>query len=73
MSATNLLKRLFFEKNIKSKDVAKVLGKPEQSFYNQLNRDTWKFKEVEDIAARYGCEIVLQDTKTGDIYKQKNP
>lgn len=68
MGATKHIKRMLFEKDLKTTDLAGKTGKPLQSLYNQLGRDTWKFSEVEKIADLYGCDIVIKDRKTGAEY-----
>ena len=68
MGATKHIKRILFEKDIKANDFADTLGKPPQSFYNQMGRDTWKYAEVEKIADALGCDIVFIDRETGKTY-----
>lgn len=68
MSATKHIRRVLFEKDIKGLELADMIGKPKQSLYNQLNRDTWKFSEVEKIADALGCDIVFKDRETGAEY-----
>lgn len=68
MGASKHFKRLMFEREITTGDIAKLIDKPLQSLYNQICRDSWKYKEVEEIADKLGCDIVFVDRKTGQKY-----
>ena len=68
MGATKHIKRILFEKDLKTADLAVKINKPLQSVYNQLNRDTWKFSEVEKIADSLNCDIVFIDRETKQTY-----
>jgi hypothetical protein len=45
-----------------------MVGKPPQTMWNQFNRNTWKFSEVEKIADLLGCDIVFKDRENGKEY-----
>ncbi len=68
MGATKHIKMALMAKDKKIIDLAAELKRPEQSLYNQLTRDTWKFADVEKIAGMLGCEVVIRDKDTGRIY-----
>jgi predicted transcriptional regulator len=68
MGASKHIKRVLFEKDIKTADLAEKIDKPLQSLYNQLNRDTWKFAEVEKIADCLNCDVVFIDRDTKKEY-----
>ena len=68
MGATKHIKRVMFEKEYKTADLAQKINKPLQSVYNQLGRDTWKFSEVETVADALGCDVVFIDRQTKNIY-----
>lgn len=68
MGASKHIKRVLFEKEIKTADLAEKIDKPLQSLYNQLNRDTWKFSEVEKIADCLNCDVVFIDRDTKKVY-----
>lgn len=68
MGASKHIKRLLFEKDLKTADLAERIEKPLQSVYNQINRDSWKFSEVEKIADCYNCDVVFIDRETKQIY-----
>lgn len=68
MGASKHIKRVLFEKEIKTADLAGKIDKPLQSLYNQLNRDTWKFSEVEKIADCLNCDVVFIDRDTKKVY-----
>lgn len=68
MGASKHIKRVLFEKDLTAVNLAEKINKPPQSLYNQLNRDTWKFSEVEKIADILGCDLVFVDRVTGEKY-----
>ena len=68
MGASKHIKRVLFEKELKTADLAERINKPLQSVYNQLNRDTWKYAEVETVADALGCDVVFIDRETKEIY-----
>ena len=68
MGASKHIKRILFEREMRVEDLGVIIGKPTQSLHNQLSRDTWKFAEVESIADKLGCDIVLVDRLTGQRY-----
>ena len=68
MGATKHIKRILFEKDLSGVYLAEKIEKPAQTLYNQMNRDTWKFSEVEKIADLLGCDIVFVDRETGAKY-----
>ena len=68
MGASKHIKRVLFEKDYKTADLAQKINKPLQSVYNQLNRDTWKYKEVEAVADALGCDVVFIDRENKKIY-----
>lgn len=68
MGASKHIKRVLFEKELKTADLAEKMKKPLQSVYNQLARDSWKFSEVESVADSLGCDIVFVDRESGKYY-----
>lgn len=68
MGASKHIKRVLFEKELKTADLAEKMEKPLQSVYNQLARDSWKFSEVESVADSLGCDIVFIDRESGKHY-----
>jgi len=68
MGASKHIERTLFEKNLSKKQLAEMLGKPPQTMWNQFNRNTWKFSEVEKIADLLGCDIVFKDRENGKEY-----
>lgn len=70
MDAKALLRSVMARKNIKPGKVSDALGyESRQTFANlmQYNRMTMrKFAEVADVL---GCDVVLQDRETGEIYR----
>lgn len=68
MGASKHIKLCMTDKDIKSGSLAEKLGSDPQVFYNKLNRDTWKFSDVETIANILGCDLLLVDRETGKTY-----
>ena len=70
MGASKHIKMALLDKNKTIKDLADLRGgdSPLQSLYNQFNRDTWKYADVEKLADLIDCDVVLQDRKTGKTY-----
>lgn len=72
MGATIHIKMALLAKGKTAKDIHEAVRKdndsPIQSLYNQMNRDTWKFSDVEKIADALGCDVVLQDRETKRTY-----
>ena len=68
MGASKHIKRVLFEKEIKTEVLANKMGKQLQVLYNQLSRDSWKFSEVESVADLLDCDVVFIDRKTGQKY-----
>ena len=68
MGASKHIRRVLFEKEIKTEVLANKMGKQLQVLYNQLSRDSWKFSEVESVADLLDCDVVFIDRKTGQKY-----
>lgn len=72
MGATKHIKMALLDKEKTIKDIHEAVKKddnsPLQSLYNQFNRDTWKYADVEKIADVLGCDVVLLDRVTGKTY-----
>lgn len=70
MGATKHIKMALLDKDKTIKDLHDLTGteSPLQSLYNQFNRDTWKYSDVERLADLIGCDVVLRDRETGKTY-----
>lgn len=68
MGAAVHIKAAMLYKGISQINFAESVGKIPQTFYNQLNRDAFKWKDVEYLADKLGCDVVLVDRETGQIY-----
>jgi hypothetical protein len=70
MGATKHIKIALIDKDKSIKDLHEMSGSssPLQSLYNQFNRDTWKYSDVERLADFLGCDVVLRDRVTGKTY-----
>ena len=69
MINSDIIKKIMIDKKIKPGAVADLIGDDRQVFYNKINRGIKKLSDLEKVAAALDCEIVLQDNKTGIIYK----
>lgn len=67
MGMNRIIKTAMLAKKVKSGELAELLGKDKQAFYNWLSRDTMGDKIIE-VADALGCDIVLRDRETGKIY-----
>lgn len=70
MGAAKHIKMALADKDIKSGDLAELIGYGDrkQTFYNKLSRDKMSFEDVEEVARAIGCEVVLLDKETGKTY-----
>ncbi len=70
MGASKHIKIALMDKDLSIKDLHEKTGtdSPLQSLYNQFNRDTWKFADVEKLADLLGCDVLLVDRETGRKY-----
>lgn len=66
--ASKKLRMAMIDKGITQVAFAEMIGKPTQSFYNMMNRNTMTFKTVEEFADALGCDVVLRDRETGKEY-----
>jgi len=70
MGASKHIKMALIDKNKTIKELNEMRGgeQPLQSLYNQINRDSWRFADVEKLADLLGCDVVLVDRQTGKLY-----
>ena len=68
MGAALHIKAAMLYKGIRQNELAESMGRIPQTFYNMLNRDAFRFSEVETIADALGCDVVLVDRKTGQCF-----
>lgn len=66
--AAKKLKMVLADKELTGVEFAKMAGMNTQTFYNMMNRNVMKYKQVEMFADLLGCDIVFRDRKTGKIY-----
>lgn len=66
--ASKHLKMAMLDKGITQIAFAEKIGKPKQSLYNMMSRDSMSYKTVEELADVLGCDVVLRDRETGRIY-----
>ena len=68
MGAAIHIKGAMLYKGVQQKEFAKSIGRLPQTFYNMMNRDAFRFTEVEAIADALGCDVVLKDRITGQTF-----
>ena len=68
MGASEHIKRALKAKGLTQKILAERLGKPTQTVYNTISRGSMTYTAVENYAEAIGCEVVLRDKDTGEIY-----
>lgn len=66
--AAKRIRMALLAKGISQVEYAEMLGKDTQAFYNMMNRNTMKYKDVEKMADILGCDVVFRDRETGIIY-----
>lgn len=66
--AAKRIRMALLDKGISQIEYAEMLGKDTQSFYNMMNRNAMKFKDVEEMADMLGCDVVFMDRETKKIY-----
>ena len=69
MGSTQLLKSVMKRKKITQFALAEILDKPYNTVRNTLVADNMKMKSLEGYADALGCDVVLLDRKTGEIYR----
>lgn len=68
MGAAKQIRMAILDKDLKQTDIAEALGKPLQSFYNMLCRDTMSYAFVQEVADVLGCDVMLVDRESGKMY-----
>ncbi len=66
--ASKRIRMILLDKEISQVEFAEMVGKPKQSLYNMLSRDTMSFSTVEEFADKLGCDVVFVDRETGKKY-----
>lgn len=69
MSSTGLLKKAMKQKKVTQIKLAEMLGKPFPTVRNTLVFDNMKMNTLEEYADALGCDVVLLDRETGEIYR----
>ena len=69
MGSTQLLKSVMKRKRITQFVLAEMLGKPYNTVRNTLVADNMKMNSLEEYANALGCDVVLIDRETGEIYR----
>ena len=68
MGASKHIKAALKAKKISQIEFAELSGKPLQTIYNTLHRDTMTYETAERYADVIGCDVVLIDRETGETY-----
>lgn len=68
MDGTKLIKRLLFERQANTVELAKLLGCGTANIYNKYGRNNFSLNELEEIANAldYDLQISFIDRKTGE-------
>lgn len=69
MGATKKLKKVMIDKEVSQTKLAELLGKPLNTVRNTFVKDNMRFSTLEEYADILGCDVVLQDRETGEIYR----
>ena len=69
MGSTQMLKSVMKRKKITQFALAEMLDKPYNTVRNTLVADNMKMKSLEEYADALGCDVVLLDRGTGEIYR----
>lgn len=69
MGASKKLKKVMVDKEITQTRLAEILGKPFNTVRNTLFNDNMRFDTLEEFADALGCDVVLRDRETGEIYR----
>lgn len=57
MAMTEKIRILLVKKNMKTTDLARLLGTKPSNLYNKFKRDNFSEKELDEIAAVLGCRF----------------
>lgn len=68
MGASEHITKALKAKKIKKNKLAEMIGKTPRTVYNTLDRDAMTYTMVELYADALGCDVVLRDRETGEIY-----
>lgn len=69
MGSTQMLKSVMKRKKITQFTLAELLGKPYNTVRNTLVADNMKMENFKEYADVLGCDVVLFDRETGEIYR----
>lgn len=69
MGASKKIKKRLIDLGITQLKFAEMLGKPEGTVRNTLVKDNMTISILEEYANALGCDVVLIDRETGEIYR----
>lgn len=69
MGASKKLKKAMIDKKVTQVTLAEMTGKNLQALRNMFYRDNMTYATIEQLADALGCDVVLQDRETGEIYR----
>ena len=68
MGATKKLKKAMVERKMTMVQLADALGKPFTTVRNTMYKDNMRISTLEEYADALGCDVVLRDRETGELY-----
>lgn len=68
MGATNKIKKIMIDKNVKRADLAMATSREPSTLSNMFRRDNMTYATVEEILRVMHCKIVFVDEDTGRVY-----
>lgn len=68
-SAARMFKKVLIDRDMTQADLAQVLGLSFNTVRNTLYKDNMKFDTMVKWADVLGCDVVLIDRDTGEIYR----
>lgn len=69
MSVKKQIKKALVSRQMTQQELAEKLGKPYGTVRNALSRDNMRASTLEEYADALGCDVVLIDRETGEIYR----
>lgn len=69
MDGKAILKSVMARKNIKTGSLADALGYKRQTFANWFQYNKMTLEKFSEVADYLGCDVVLIDRDTGEIYR----
>ena len=68
MGSTGKLKKALISRGMTQIQLADKLGKPLGTVKNTFTKDNMRISTLEEYADALGCDVVLRDRETGELY-----